>query len=190
MAFALRKRAVLQKGYRGSTTIAQFTFPFVFVTGLYGIPGGAIGELDFYVNQGLTLSGLRDRVIEFRLESDTSTRIDRYRVTVVLIGAPEKEIYGTLDRSGFHQTGAPGHSGASGYSRASARWLYPQGGPVVALPLALLLAIAAGLILLGAVIAVAIIKGASGLGDMVRWAALGAIGIGAFVLLRQNKASG
>ena len=172
MAFALRKRVVIQKGYSGPTTVAQFSFPFVFSTGLPGVPGGAIGELDFYISQGLTVSGQRGKVLEYRLESDTTPRIDNYRVTLILMGAPEREVRGVLSSSGFQEQ--------------PAAMTYPQAA--IVLGIVPLLAIVGVLIALGAVIAVVITEGVSGsVKGLSLLIAGAAIGLGTVMLVNKKR---
>ena len=181
-AFELRRERVydLSRTYRGETTVATFEFPFYF-----GILP-AIGTIALHLDTALALPPLRDNVLSYTIESDTSPKIDRYKITVLLAGEPEREVRGTLDRTGFHEAPSSRH--------ASSTSPYPGAFQVV-LGIPALLLIVGGLLLLGAVIGVFITRGGGvagllGGGKLGTIVLLGVAAVAGFYFLGERRQKG
>lgn len=161
--FAIRREKSydLARTWRGETTVASFTFPFSFS------PLPAIPTIAAFLDTALAIPPLRDNALSYTIESDTDPKLDRYRITVTLAGEPEREVSGTIDRTGFHEFPSALASGRRvGVRRtrstgAAPRAMYPR-VIMVAIPLAAVLVIVGALILLGAIITLVLTRGAKG----------------------------
>ena len=109
MAFQLERDVSfdLAETWRGPVSVLEFSFSFVFPSGIFG--GSAVDELENLVKFGLwsakVTPGIRDNYLGYTIERDTTPRIDRYQVKVFLAGETDeaKGEIGPFFTGGFAQ---------------------------------------------------------------------------------------
>lgn len=129
--------------YRGPTTVASFEFGAVLPKPL--------DVIEFTMNRTLPrLPLIGDKLLGWTLSRDTSPRIDRYRVEVILAGEPERETSGRYPAAIQYPS--------SGYLAS------PQ--VVIVIPVVIAVAVALAILAIGGVVAWRLARG-DDIGDIL-----------------------
>tara|TARA_Y100000310_G_C20577038_1_gene760968 strand:- start:175 stop:699 length:525 start_codon:yes stop_codon:yes gene_type:complete len=112
MGFELRKEksTSLAQTYKGPKTSAEFTFSFPNLPFI-----NESSQIANLIDAGKHFApGMKEKLLSYTVEEDTAPRPNKFRVTIITAGEPEREVSGTISKGAvsISGVGAPSQVGA------------------------------------------------------------------------------